>query len=125
MLQGIPHARNISDDIIVYGKGKNAQKDHDANLRAVFESLRKHNATVNRDKCEFSKPEISFYGSRFSGAGISADETKWQALLKASPPQNAMEVRSFLGMAQYLARFIQNFASISAPIRKLTHQDVP
>ena len=39
------------------------------------------------------------------------------------PPKNATEVRSFLGLAQYLARFIKDFASISAPIRQLTHRN--
>ena len=32
-------------------------------------------------------------------------------------------MRSFLGLAQHLARFIRDFASIAAPIRQLTHQN--
>ena len=37
--------------------------------------------------------------------------------------QNATEVRSFLDLVQHLARFIKHFASISAPIRPLAHQN--
>ena len=38
-------------------------------------------------------------------------------------PQNASEVRSFLGMLQYCGRFIPNLAEISAPLRFLTRKD--
>ena len=59
----------------------------------------------------------------FSADGISADEKKISSLINASPPKNATGARSFLGLAQYLARFIKDFASISAPIRQLTHKN--
>ena len=40
------------------------------------------------------------------------------------PPKiQLIELRSFVGLAQYLARFIKDFASISAPIRQLTHRN--
>ncbi|KAL9985897.1 hypothetical protein ACROYT_G008350 [Oculina patagonica] len=55
--------------------------------------------------------------------GISADDKKVASLNNASPPKNATEARSFLGLAKYLERFIKDFASISAPIRQLTHQN--
>nr|XP_006822924.1 PREDICTED: uncharacterized protein K02A2.6-like [Saccoglossus kowalevskii] len=121
-LQGIPGARNISDDIIVFGK---EQTDHDDQLKAVLQRLRDNNITANREKCELSKSEITFYGHTFSAKGVSADNKKVSSLLKVSEPQDVMEVRSFLGMAQYIARFSPDFASISAPIRELTHQDIP
>ena len=40
----------------------------------------------------------------------------------AKEPQNQSEVRSFLGMAQFSARFIQNFATLTVPLRELTKQ---
>lgn len=121
-LQGILGARNISDDIIVFG---NTQAEHDMNLKAVFQRLRDYNLTLNLDKCEFSKPDINFYGHHFSKDGIDADDKKVSSLLNASAPSNASEARSFLGMAQYLSRYIQDFATITAPIRRLTHHDAP
>ena len=50
---------------------------------------------------------------------------KVEALKNAAEPKNASELRSFLGMAQYSARFIPNFATVTAPLRRLTRQDVP
>ena len=40
------------------------------------------------------------------------------------PPKNVSEVRSLLGIVQYSARFIPNFAEMTTPLRKLTHQGV-
>ena len=43
----------------------------------------------------------------------------------ASPPQNASDNKSLLGMKQYVSRFIPNYATITAPLRLLTRQDMP
>ena len=45
------------------------------------------------------------------------------AIINADAPTNASEVRSLLGMAQYISHFIPNFSNIVAPLRRLTHQD--
>ncbi|CAB3977432.1 Transposon Ty3-I Gag-Pol poly [Paramuricea clavata] len=39
------------------------------------------------------------------------------------PPESPSEVKSLLGMAQYVSRFIPNYAAITAPLRALTHQN--
>ena len=121
VLQRIEGVKNISDDIIVFGK---SQADHDAALQAVFQKMRENNLTANPAKCLFNQSSIDFFGHHFSADGISADDKKVASLINASPPKNVTEVRSFLGLAQYLARFIKDFASISAPIRQHTHQNV-
>ena len=121
-LQGIAGARNISDDVIIFGKH---QEEHDKALRNVLQRMRETNLTANPDKCLFNQSSIDFFGHRFSAEGISADEDKILALINASSPKSANEARSFLGLAQYLARFIKDFASISAPIRQLTRKDAP
>ena len=40
-----------------------------------------------------------------------------------SPPQNATEVRSFLGLAGYYRRYIKNLAAIAGPLHALTRKD--
>ena len=41
MLGGLDGAKNISDDIIVFGR---TQDEHDRNLQATFQRLAQHNA---------------------------------------------------------------------------------
>ena len=48
-----------------------------------------------------------------------------EAVAEAREPQNATELRSFLGLVNYCAKFIQNFATLAEPLRKLTRKDVP
>ena len=91
--------------------------------KLFFQKMRENNLTTNPAKCLFNQSSIDFFGHHFSADGISADDKKVASLINASPPKNATEVRSFLGLAQYLARFIKDFASISAPIRQLTNQN--
>lgn len=118
----IEGARNVSDDIIIFGKDK---ESHDVALQQTLTKIHNSGLTINAKKCEFSKHEIKFFGHIFSNRGVSPDPDKVEALKNATKPQNSSEVRSFLGMAQYSSRFIPNFTSISVPLRNLTKKDSP
>ena len=122
ILTSLPGCKNISDDIIVFGKG---QDDHDKNLLGVLQRLKENNLRLNKDKCEFSKTEIMFYGHIFCSSGLLPDPVKVEAIHNAGPPQNSSEVKSLLGMTQYVSRFIPNYATITTPLRLLTRQDTP
>ena len=56
-LHDIPGTLNISDDVIVYGK---TQAEHDEALKRVFQKFSDVNLTLNKRKCEFNKPSLSF-----------------------------------------------------------------
>ena len=60
----------------------------------------------------------------FSAEGIKADPKKIDTIVNCEAPKNVNEIRSFLGMAQYVARFIPDFASRTEPLRRLTRNDV-
>ena len=98
-LAGIPGCRNLSDNIIVYGK---TQQEHDATLRNVFQRLRDKGLTLNRSKCVFNKGNLNFYGYTFSADGMKADDKKLQAIKDAPVPQHVGELRSFLGLVNYV-----------------------
>ena len=122
LLTGLPGCKNISDDIIVFRK---SQDEHDKNLRGVLQRFQENNLRLNKEKCQFSQTEIRFYGHIFGSGGVRPDPRKVEAIHKASPPQNPSEVKSLLVMTQYVARFIPNYATITAPLRLLTRQDTP
>ena len=120
-LAGLPGCRNLSDDIIIYGK---TQTEHDQNLKAVLQRLRECNMRLNKAKCAFSQRQVAFFGHIFSDGGVHPDPKKIAAIVNAAPPTCAKDVMSLLGTAQYVARFIRNYAAITAPLRQLTHKDV-
>ncbi|XP_074635909.1 uncharacterized protein LOC141894234 [Acropora palmata] len=82
LLIGLPGCENISDNIIVFGRGKD---EHDRNFRGVLQRLQDNNLRLNEAKCEFSKSEVSFYGHIFSSSGIKPDPKKVEAIHNASP----------------------------------------
>ena len=121
LLRDLPGCRSISDDIIVYGK---TVAEHNTNLTAVLDRLRTNNVRLNREKCKISRKTVTFYGHVFGAHGLRADPAKISSITEAARPANASDVRSLLGMAQYVARFIPKFATIVSPLRELTKQDV-
>ena len=79
---------------------------------------------LNREKCSFLQPTLSFFGQIFSAEGTRPDPKRVEDVQNASEPQNASEVRSLLGMANYSRKYIRDFATITAPLRELTKKNV-
>jgi hypothetical protein len=120
-LQGLEGVINISDDILVFAETKQL---HDQRLRALIMRLRELNLTLNLGKCEFGKSSVVYFGMTFSDKGMSADPKKVSAIKACQQPDSVAEVKSFLGMTSYLAKFIPNYATVSAPLRELTKMSV-
>ena len=59
LLTGLAGCKNMSDDIIVYGKDK---LEHDRNLKAVLDRLQSNNAKLNKDKCNFAQSKSASMG---------------------------------------------------------------
>ena len=121
-LEGTDGAKNISDDILVFGK---SHEEHDQNLRAVFHRLREKGPTLNKSKCEYSKDKLEFFGYVFSKDGIAPDPKEVEEVVNLSTPSTASEVRSLLGMTNYCSRFIPDYATKTEPLHNLTHKDQP
>ena len=120
VIQDITGARNISDDIVVYAENR---EKHDAALRKVLERLQESGLTLNAKKCIFRTNRISFFGVVFGENGISPDPAKVKAVHDFDHPQNVKDLRSFLGLTNYCARFIKDYAKMCQPLRELTHKD--
>ncbi|XP_073152282.1 uncharacterized protein [Henckelia pumila] len=67
---------------------------------------------------------ISFLGYIVSAKGIEVDPSKVEAVRNWAAPKNATEIRSFLGLAGYYRRFIQDFSKIALPLTSLTRKGV-
>ncbi|XP_073835818.1 uncharacterized protein [Musca autumnalis] len=105
-------------------RANEATKDeHDRRLKKVFDRLRKFNVTLNIKKCVIGVSELEFLGHRLSPNGITPTFDKVDAIKRFREPSTSEEVRSFLGLVNYLGKFIPNLATITDPLRKLTHKD--
>ena len=114
-IRDIPGAINISDDIIVFGK---TRQEHDQAVHAVLQQFSNSGLTISPEKCELHKDSLTFFGLVFSANGVSPDPAKVKAIYDAHPPKSVGEVRSFLGMVTYCAKFIPNFSDVTKPLTK-------
>ena len=69
-----------------------------------------------------SVSDVTFgvHGSFLSARGIGPADVKVKAVVDVREPKNAAEVRTFLGLVNFTARFIPDPATVSAPLRQLT-----
>ena len=80
VFNGISSCRNISDDLIIFGK---TQAERDQTLQKVLQVAKERNLRFIFDKCEFDQQQLEFFGYIFSSAGISASPSKVCALKDA------------------------------------------
>lgn len=122
ILSDCPNNINFIDDIIVVGK---TEEEHDRCLQNVLTKLRDYGILLNQSKCAFKLSEIDFLGHRFSKQGILPSEDKVEAIRNFRNPTTGEEVRSFLGLINYVGAFIPDLATISFPLRELTKNKAP
>ncbi|KAJ9564756.1 LOW QUALITY PROTEIN: hypothetical protein OSB04_000722 [Centaurea solstitialis] len=110
------------DDILIYSKTK---EEHVTHLREVLEVLRRERLYAKFSKCAFWLQEVQFLGHLVNREGIKVDPEKIETVMSWEVPKTPSEIRSFLGLAGYYHRFIQDFSRIAVPLTRLTKKSEP
>ena len=72
--------------------------------------------TLNRSKCIFFKNEVTFLEHRVSDKSIAPGHEKVKANTKMEALTNRKELKSFLGMVNYLRKFSPKLAELKRPL---------
>ncbi len=74
---------------------------------------------VKFEKCEFKVIEVDFLGHKITQKCLKMDDHKVKAILDLEPPKSVFALKSFLGLASYYRKFINNFVKIASPLTNL------
>jgi hypothetical protein len=120
IFEGLEGVEIYIDDILVWGKD---EREHDERLEKVLQRCREANLKLNKEKARIAVDEVTYVGHRISKEGTLPDEKKVKAIMEMPKPQNKKDIERFLGLVQYVGKFIPNLSDITSPIRHLMKQE--
>ncbi|XP_041822728.1 uncharacterized protein K02A2.6-like [Chelmon rostratus] len=120
VLQGLPKVVCYLDDILITGS---TEAEHWKNVDLVLQRLQDRGIRVNRDKCSFSQPSVTYLGHKIDCEGLHPVTEKVEAIVNASAPKNVTELRAFLALLTYYGKFMENLSTIIKPMTVLLQKD--
>ena len=109
------------DDIIIYGS---TPQEHDQRLEATMKVVKEVGLKLQKAKCEVGVQQLTYLGDTISAEGLKPDQRKVEAIQNMERPGNKTDLQRFLGMINYLARYIPDLSTRTMPLRKLLDQKV-
>jgi hypothetical protein len=98
--------------------------DHPTHLRAIFICYQFYRIHLNPHKCVFCVESSRLLGFIVSRQGIQVDTLKVEAILNLPPPSTLRQLQSLQGKANFLRRFIPNYAEITRGFTRLLKKDL-
>ena len=96
------------DDITVAGVN---QADHDKNVEAFLDVVKRQNLTLNHAKSVISASSINVLGYLVRDGNIRPDPERLRPLKELPLPTNVQSLRRTLGLCAYYAKWIPEFSS--------------
>jgi len=121
IMQDMPFVRCYIDDIVIYSK---TIEEHHKHVQQVLEKLEKYNLKISPKKIQVANGSITYLGYDITpGKAIQPGKIKCQKIAEWNAPRNVEEIRQFLGLCSFFRRTIENYATIAAPLNKLTRKE--
>lgn len=115
----IPGVFAKADDMIITAE---SEREHDKVLQKVMERANSANVKFNKSKIQFNVNTVKYMG-HITAKGQKVDDSKIKAIVDISTPEDKQCLQRLLGMIKFLAQYISNEASLTAPLRQLLKKD--
>ena len=109
------------DDTVVYGKTFLEELER---LEEVFVRFESAGLKLKPSKCVLFHKSVVYLGHILSERGIGTEPSKVERVCEWPVPENATEVKSFLGLASFYRRFVPNFVQVAKPFHRLTEAKI-
>ncbi|CAK9834602.1 Retrovirus-related Pol polyprotein from transposon 17.6, partial [Anthophora retusa] len=104
------------DDIVIYSS---SLREHEIKVKKLLSRLREHGLTLQTNKCQFLRKEVTYLGHVVSADGVKPDPRNLQAVKGFPVPKSQKHIQQFLGLTGYYRRFIQDYSVKAKPLIKL------
>ena len=104
------------DDILI---GAPDLETLEQRTREVCRRIQEAGGKLKSEKCEFGRTEVTFLGRVVNERGQSTMPEKVRAVENAPEPQNASQLKSFIGLVSYYQQFVPNLATVLVPLYEL------
>lgn len=116
ILAGCEGTVNFIDDIIIFGSD---DLEHDKRLQTTLKTLEDNDVLLNPHKCLYKIKVIQFLGHELSPHGVKPLPKYVRSIQDFRAPSTLEELQSFLGLVNYVGKWIPNLATQTEPLRKL------
>ena len=128
VIEGLENVECKADDLLIYSTIETLEEaliKHNRCLEKLFCRLAERNVKINRDKLNLCQTSVKFFGHVITNQGLQPDEAKISAIRNYPTPSDSKAVHRFIGMVNYLSRFIPNLSTNLTNLRKLIIKDQP
>ena len=120
VFEGLDFVQVYLDDIIILSK---TEQDHISHLTQVFDRLKKYNLKLRLDKCMFGVTELEYLGHLVNGHTQLPTPAYKGKIINCKVPDSKKALESFLGLCNWIARFIPILSELTRPLYTLTHKN--
>ena len=126
LVEGLEGVEVIADDFIIAGFGNTTEEAYESlecNERAFFTRCREWNLKLNKDKVKRAQTNVQFMGHLLTPEGLKPDPHKIEAIVALPEPEDVTALKRFLGMVNYLSKFLPHLSEMTEPLRRLEDKD--
>ncbi|GKT32505.1 Transposon Tf2-6 polyprotein, partial [Aduncisulcus paluster] len=106
------------DDILIKGKTKGELVDR---TKKVLKILKERNLILNLEKSNFGNTRVKYLGFIFEKGKMAIAESKKTLINMFTVPKTKRQLRSFLGMLNFVREFVPNMAVVATPLYHATN----
>jgi hypothetical protein len=103
------------DDVAIFSE---TWEEHLRHVDIILKKIASARLTIKPSKCKFAQNCVKYLGHMVGGGCRTPTEAKIQAVLDFPTPENKTQIRQFLGLSGYYAKYIKEYAIIAEPLTR-------